>query len=976
MENINVFIRLKPTPPSSHDTNFTITTPTTLYNTKTKETFTFDHIIPQTTSNEAIFTSLIKDTLSFLLNGINVSIFAYGQTSTGKTYTMKGDNINNGIIPLSIKNIFTRLQEASIIKHSIKVSYAEIYNETVNDLLNTSKRNLEIRESVAKGVFVNNLTEIVVDDYDKVIKILNTGESNRKIAETKLNEKSSRSHTIFKIYIEFNRKDTTTTTESNVVKTYSAQLNLIDLAGSENVSKAKCEGIRLKEGTNINKSLLALSNVINRLSQNSKHFINYRDSKLTRLLQTSLGGNSKTTVICTIVDDNMHYSETVNTLHFGLKAKNVKTTVRINEVIDDKGKIILENNQLKSKIKMLQELINEKKEKRNKCITNKSSNSNNSSSNNNISTVNKVYSSSNCKISSKNLSSLLCTADKRSNNVLNTSIDGNEQINALEKEVALLKRLLINNKEEVGEDVLNNSVNNDLYSINSNNNVYHSLTQSAYKASNTYNNNSSRLTNINQFQESSAMKSPFNPYLPLYPNDNNNTLQEPPSSAYRRTCMTELRGYTQYNYVNTNTTTTNNNAYFQNSSLHKTASKIYTNNALCLSAFHNNSTTTNNNNQNEFEYHSTGMNNDLYKENEDLRRSLYEMRKTYYEVVQSKENQIKLLNQNHSMTLENCEKLIKEAEDNFLNLKLNYDQAQEQLKLKDNEISELNNKNMNLESMVNYYKDEIAKLKEFNVDEDMERKYKELSVENEKLKEELSLIKSTLQLKENECVNVKEQLQSLSVDIMKLKNEIKTLKTNKGINDNNKLIIDYENKVTQLEKENNEYKNSLQLIKETQIVEYQQLLDESFDKIKELNNELYHSKEKINFLEKAFAIIETTNVNANTNASSSKDISICEFKHPNNDKEDIQYTPQHNSNNNNNESNDVNGSNKSTNTKLLSKKRKILPKIYHGIIDKQHSSKTPKQLSNISSTKENINAANITNTTTTSSINEISNFQI
>ena len=974
MENINVFIRLKPTPPSSHDTNFTITTPTTLYNTKTKETFTFDHIIPQTTSNEAIFTSLIKDTLSFLLNGINVSIFAYGQTSTGKTYTMKGDNINNGIIPLSIKNIFTRLQEASIIKHSIKVSYAEIYNETVNDLLNTSKRNLEIRESVAKGVFVNNLTEIVVDDYDKVIKILNTGESNRKIAETKLNEKSSRSHTIFKIYIEFNRKDittaTTTTTESNVVKTYSAQLNLIDLAGSENVSKAKCEGIRLKEGTNINKSLLALSNVINRLSQNSKHFINYRDSKLTRLLQTSLGGNSKTTIICTIVDDNVHYSETVNTLHFGLKAKNVKTTVRINEVIDDKGKIILENNQLKSKIKMLQELINEKKEKRNKCIINKSN-----SSNNNITTVNKVY-SSNCKISSKNLSSLLCTADKRSNNVLNTSIDGNEQINALEKEVALLKRLLINNKEEVGEDVLNNSVNNDLYSINSNNNVYHSLTQSAYKtSSNTYNNNN-RLTNINQFQESSAMKSPFNPYLPLYPNDNNNTLQEPPSSAYRRTCMTELRGYTQYNYANTSNTNNNNNintnAYFQNSSLHKTASKIYANNALCLSAFHN--STINNNNQNEFEYHSTtGMNNDLFKENEDLRRSLYEMRKTYYEVVQSKENQIKLLNQNHSMTLENCEKLIKEAEDNFLNLKLNYDQAQEQLKLKDNEISELNNKNMNLESMVNYYKDELAKLKEFNVDEDIERKYNELNGENEKLKEELSLIKSTLQLKENECVNMKEQLQSLNVDIIKLKTEIKTLKTNKGINDSNKLLIDYENKVTQLEKENNEYKNSLQLIKETQIIEYQKLLDESFDKIRELNNELYESKEKINFLEKAFAIIESTNVSANTNASS-KDISICEFKHPNNDKEDIQYTPQHNSNNN--ESNGVSGSNKSTNAKLLSKKRKILPKIYHGIIDKQHSSKTPKQLSNISSTKENINVANITNTTTTSSTNEISNFQI
>ena len=182
-----------------------------------------------------------------------MSIFAYGQTSTGKTYTMRGTNQNlNGIIPLSIKEIFSLFQNPSITKSTIKVSYAEIYNETVNDLINTSKKNLEIRESVAKGVFVNNLTEIEVDDYDKVIKILNTGESNRIIAETKLNEKSSRSHTIFKINIEFTRNDMNDSNQND--KTYSAQLNLVDLAGSENVSKAKCEGIRLKEGGNINKS--------------------------------------------------------------------------------------------------------------------------------------------------------------------------------------------------------------------------------------------------------------------------------------------------------------------------------------------------------------------------------------------------------------------------------------------------------------------------------------------------------------------------------------------------------------------------------------------------------------------------------------------------------------------------------------------------------------------------------------------------
>ena len=392
MESINVYIRIKPT--KENESNFAIENKQ-LINNKTKEIFSFDAIIPSSTSNEEVFSSLIKDNLSNLLQGINVSIFAYGQTSTGKTFTMKGKgNSLNGIIPLSVKEIFTRLSEPSISNYKIKVSYVEIYNETVNDLIDSSKKNLEIRESVAKGVFVNNLTEVVVPSYEKVIQIMNTGENNRMIAETKLNENSSRSHTIFKLFIEFTKK------EDNKDKRYSSQLNLIDLAGSENASKAKCEGIRFKEGTNINKSLLALSNVINRLSQNPKNFVNYRDSKLTRLLQTALGGNSKTAVICTIADDNTHYQETLNTLHFGLKAKNVKTTVRVNEIIDDKGKMIQENNQLKSRIKMLEEQIIEKKEKKD-------------------------------NIKSSNLSSFLCTTEKKE--------ERNEEISALQKEVALLK---------------------------------------------------------------------------------------------------------------------------------------------------------------------------------------------------------------------------------------------------------------------------------------------------------------------------------------------------------------------------------------------------------------------------------------------------------------------------------------------------------------------------------------------------------
>ena len=185
---------------------------------------------------------------------------------------MKGESKSNeGLIPLCIKEIFNSLNspESNITKSLVKVSYSEIYNETVNDLIDTNKKNLEIRES-PRGIFVNNLSEIVVTNVDKAMQILNKGENNRIIAETKLNEKSSRSHTIFKINIEFNINE----------KKYFSQLNLVDLAGSENVSKTKCEGIRIKEGGNINKSLLALSNVINKLSQNNKNFVNYRDNKL------------------------------------------------------------------------------------------------------------------------------------------------------------------------------------------------------------------------------------------------------------------------------------------------------------------------------------------------------------------------------------------------------------------------------------------------------------------------------------------------------------------------------------------------------------------------------------------------------------------------------------------------------------------------------------------------------------------------
>ena len=944
MEKINVFIRLKPT--KENELNFKIEK-NQLTNQKTRECFIFDNIISQNTTNEELFNTLIKNDLISLFKGINISIFAYGQTSTGKTFTMKGKN-SNGIVPLSIKEIFSKLNDPSINKPIIKVSYSEIYNETVNDLIEPSNKNLEIRESLNKGVFVNNLTEILANNCDKAIQLLNKGENNRIIAETKLNEKSSRSHTMFKLNIEFFKKD----------KKFSSQLNLIDLAGSENVSKAKCEGIRIKEGGNINKSLLALSNVINKLSQNNKNFVNYRDSKLTRLLQTALGGNSKTTIICTIADDNNHYNETLNTLHFALKAKNVKTTVKVNEIIDDKNKMIIENNQLKSKIKMLQQLILEKKEKEKNNINN------NNEKNESFELINNLNNSAQ--------KSYFLEFDNKSTS---------QQISALEKEISYLKQVLINNsKEERLSDL--NSVNGDIYSVNS---LYQNLMQSGKNnLSNNRINNSLSAMRLSEsaMKQNNMFNSPFAPYHYCSNNynfsENQNLNLDNNENSYRRNCFTEMRNFNNF------------------SSLQK-------NNRLNVSA--------NNLNNNDYDLNinnNTYGNDYLMKENEELKRNLYEMKKTYFEVVKSKEEQIKLLNQNHNMTLENCEKLIKEAEDNYMNLKTNYEEAMSSIKNKDEEISILKQKSVNQDTSINYYKSELEKIKDINYLNDIENKYNNLIEENKVLKkrneneilivkeenknllDNIKILENKLKEKNSEIEqnknNYESNKQKNDKEMQKLKIELKNLKNvstgnnNKGKkyknsqneSSNQKKIKEYELKILKLEQENNEYKDNIQKIEQTQIVEYQKLLDESFAKINELNKELYDTKEKSKYLEKALNIVEKTATKNNND----DDILL------NNEMTPIKKNKKDNLNNNNifissddnfdllklNDKNEdiIINNDKENNINLIGKKRKNLPKIYQNIIDKQISGNTIKSSS-----------GNINNNNNNSVLNnEISTFKI
>ena len=397
-----------------------------------------------------------------------MTIFAYGQTSTGKTYTMQGNPPENeGIIPLTLKEIFEKIKNSKdIINSKISVSFIEIYNESINDLLDNTKINLDLRETSNKEVIVNNLTEIKINNHEEALNLLSKGNESRIVASTKLNEKSSRSHSIFRLNVEITKKKENNNDYENENKKIilKSHINLIDLAGSENSSKTGCVGQRLKEGSNINKSLLALSNVINKLSQNNGNnsgvgggnfFVNYRDSKLTRLLQNSLGGNSKTAIICTITDDSEHYTETMNTLHFGNKAKNIKTVIKVNEIKNQNcQQMLLENERLKKKLKELeQELTSQKKLRFNEMLLM----TENNNIHNNLNLNKDINLTAPPKIN-LNRSFLLCnTSNNNKNDSSQTLKNSFKEINInrtqlalsnMERELSLLKKYLLTEQKE------------------------------------------------------------------------------------------------------------------------------------------------------------------------------------------------------------------------------------------------------------------------------------------------------------------------------------------------------------------------------------------------------------------------------------------------------------------------------------------------------------------------------------------------
>ncbi|TPX63734.1 hypothetical protein SpCBS45565_g06393 [Spizellomyces sp. 'palustris'] len=314
-------------------------------NRKAVTDYVFDAV--QTGSdNKQLYEGSARAVVRASMEGFNGTVFAYGQTASGKTYSMMGVDEQPGVIPQAVEDIFAYIREQSGDReYLLRVSYMEIYNETIRDLLAPDQVDLRIHEDRKRGVFVSPLKEEIVTSPKQVMRIIKKGEENRHFGATDYNEHSSRSHTIFQMVIESRERSqpspgTPRRTGSGRAKgaVTISQLNLIDLAGSE---KATSDTDRRKEGAYINKSLLTLGTVISKLTdeKNTGLHIPYRDSKLTRILQSSLAGNARISVICTISPASPNSEETVNTLKFAARVKKVTIKASANRIMDEKALI-------------------------------------------------------------------------------------------------------------------------------------------------------------------------------------------------------------------------------------------------------------------------------------------------------------------------------------------------------------------------------------------------------------------------------------------------------------------------------------------------------------------------------------------------------------------------------------------------------------------------------------------------------------
>ncbi|KAK2046498.1 kinesin motor domain-containing protein [Colletotrichum somersetense] len=299
----------------------------TLDSKEAQGSFTFDRVFDMECKQSDIFDFSIRSTVDDILNGYNGTVFAYGQTGAGKSYTMMGSSIDDeegrGVIPRIIEQIFASIMSSpSTIEYTVRVSYMEIYMERIRDLLAPQNDNLPVHEEKNRGVYVKGLLEVYVSSVQEVYEVMRRGGNARAVAATNMNQESSRSHSIFVVTI------TQKNVETGSAK--SGQLFLVDLAGSEKVGKTGASGQTLEEAKKINKSLSALGMVINALTDGRSSHVPYRDSKLTRILQESLGGNSRTTLIINCSPSSYNDAETLSTLRFGTRAKAIKNKAKVN----------------------------------------------------------------------------------------------------------------------------------------------------------------------------------------------------------------------------------------------------------------------------------------------------------------------------------------------------------------------------------------------------------------------------------------------------------------------------------------------------------------------------------------------------------------------------------------------------------------------------------------------------------------------
>ncbi|KAF3658888.1 hypothetical protein T459_16857 [Capsicum annuum] len=297
-----------------------------------KIAYSFDRVFGPATTTRHVYDVAARHVVGGSMEGINGTVFAYGVTSSGKTHTMHGEQKSPGIIPLAVKDVFGIIQETPEREFLLRVSYLEIYNEVINDLLDPTGQNLRVRED-AQGTYVEGIKEEVVLSPAHALSLIASGEEHRHVGSNNFNLLSSRSHTIFTLTIESSPRRGKQGEEVAL-----SQLHLIDLAGSES-SKTETTGLRRREGSFINKSLLTLGTVISKLTDEKSTHIPYRDSKLTRLLQSSLSGHGRVSLICTVTPASSNTEETHNTLKFAYRSKHVETKASQNKIIDEKSLI-------------------------------------------------------------------------------------------------------------------------------------------------------------------------------------------------------------------------------------------------------------------------------------------------------------------------------------------------------------------------------------------------------------------------------------------------------------------------------------------------------------------------------------------------------------------------------------------------------------------------------------------------------------